>query len=100
LDAYPIFTEKRYPSRHRATIHNTVPAKFMQNIMNFGVVFFPRKVSILMYDGRSLRKIWLKSVTSSNSRLRFAEEGPRNLPIRTHRSLLKSGSQLLRKSER
>jgi len=54
----------------------------------------------MMYDRWSLREIWLQSVSSSISRLRFAEQGPRSLPIRTQCSLLKSGSQLLRKSER
>jgi len=54
----------------------------------------------LMYDRWSLRQIWLQSVSSSISRHRFAEQGPRSLPIRTNCSLLKSGSQLPRKSER
>ena len=40
------------------------------------------------------------SVSSSFSRFRFAEQGPHNLPICTQCSLLKSGSQLSRKSER
>ena len=53
----------------------------------------------LMYDLGSLRKIRLQSVSSSISRLRFAEHGPRSLPKRTQCSLLKSGSQLSRKSE-
>jgi hypothetical protein len=43
---------------------------------------------------------WLQSVSSSISRLRFAEQGPRSLWYRTQCSLLKAGSQLLRKSER
>jgi hypothetical protein len=47
----------------------------------------------------SLREISLQSVSSSISRFRFAEQGPRSLPIHTQRSLLKSGSQLSRKSE-
>ena len=64
------------------------------------VGFFPRKVSILMYDRWSLREIWLQSVSSSISRRRFAEQGPRNLPVCTQFSLLKSGSQLSPKSER
>jgi len=38
--------------------------------------------------------------SSSISRLRFAEQEPCSLPIRTHCSLLQSGSQLSRKSER
>ena len=42
----------------------------------------------------------LTPVSSSILRLRFAEQGPRSLPIRAHCSLLKSGSQLSRKSER
>ena len=54
----------------------------------------------LMYDRWSLREIWLQSVSSSISRLRFPEQGPRSLPIRTHFSWLKSGSQLSRKSKR
>jgi hypothetical protein len=64
------------------------------------VGFFPRKVSTLMYDRWSLREIRLQSVSSSISRLRFAEQWPRSLLYRTQCSLLKSGSQLLRKSER
>ena len=54
----------------------------------------------LMYDRWSLREIWLQSVSFSISRLRFAEHGPRSLPISTQRSVVKSGSQLSRKSER
>jgi len=54
----------------------------------------------LIYDRWSLREIWLQSVPSSISRFHFAEQGPRSLPIRTQRSLLNSGSQLSRKSER
>jgi len=54
----------------------------------------------LMYDRWSLREIWLQSVSCSISRPCFAEQGPRSLPIRTQGSLLKSGSQLSRKSER
>jgi len=54
----------------------------------------------LMYDGWSLREIWFQSVSSSISRLRFAEHGRRSLPIHIQCSLLKSGSQLSRKSER
>ena len=53
-----------------------------------------------MYDRWSLRETWLQSVSSSSiSRLRFAEQGPRSLLICTHCSLLKCGSQLSRKSE-
>jgi hypothetical protein len=44
--------------------------------------------------------IWLQSVSSSISTLRFAEHGPRSLPIRTQCALQKSGSQLSWKSER
>ena len=40
-----------------------------------------------------------QSASPSISRVRFAEHGPRSLSIRTHCSLLKSGSQLSRKSE-
>jgi len=54
----------------------------------------------LMYDRWSLREIWLQSVSSSISRLWFAEQGTRTPPIRTHCSLLKSGSHLSQKSER
>jgi len=54
----------------------------------------------VMYDRWSLHKIWPQSVSSPLSRLRFAEQGPRGLPIRTQCSLLKSGSQLSWKSER
>jgi len=54
----------------------------------------------LMYDRWSLRKIWLQLVSSSISRFLFAEQGPRSLPIRAPCSLLKSGSQMSRKSER
>jgi len=49
----------------------------------------------LMYDRWPMREIWLQSVSSSISRLHFAELGPR---IRTYWSLLKSGSQLLQKA--
>ena len=66
----------------------------------FRLRFFPRKVSILMRDRWSLREIWLQSVYSSISKFRFAEQGPRSLRIRTQCSLVKSGSQLSRKSER
>ena len=54
----------------------------------------------LMCDCWSLHEIWLQSVSSSILRLRFTEHGPRSLQVRTHCSLLKSGSQLSRKSER
>jgi len=53
----------------------------------------------LMYDRWSLHEIWLQSVSSSFARLHFAEQAPRSLPIRTHFSLPKPGSQLSRKSE-
>ena len=66
----------------------------------FRLGFFPHKVSILMYDDWSLHEIWPQSVSSSISRLRFAEHWSRSLPIRTQCSLLKSGSHLLWKSER
>jgi hypothetical protein len=42
-----------------------------------------RKVSTLMYDRWSLCEIRLKSVSSSISKLRFAEQGPRSLLYRT-----------------
>ena len=54
----------------------------------------------LMYNRWSLREIRLQSISSSISRHRFAEQGPRSLPTRTHHSLLKSGSQLSQKSKR
>ena len=71
-------------------------------------IFFPKfpilhlwhELGALMYDRWSLREIWLQSVSASISRLRFADHGPRGLPIRSQRSLLESGSQLSRKSER
>ena len=44
-------------------------------------------------------KWFLQSVSSSVSRLCFAEQGPRSLRICTQCSLLKCGSQLSRKSE-
>jgi hypothetical protein len=47
-----------------------------------------------------LTVIWLQSASSSISRLRFAEYGPRSLPIGTRCSVQKSGSQLSRESER
>jgi len=53
-----------------------------------------------MYDRWSLREICIQLVSSSISTLRFAEQGPRSLPIRKPCSLLKSGSQLSQKSER
>ena len=55
---------------------------------------------VLIYDRWSLREIWLQSGSSSIWRVCFADQGPRSLPKRTHYSLLKSGSQLSRKSER
>jgi len=54
----------------------------------------------LMYDRWSLHEIWLQSVSSSILRPCFAEQGPHSLPICILCSLLKSGSQLSRKSER
>ena len=66
--------------------------------MNFGWVS-SSQIFNLMYYRWSLREIWLQSVSSSISRLRFAEQTPRSLPIRTQCSLLKPGSQLSRKSE-
>jgi len=49
---------------------------------------------VLMYDRWSLREIWVQSVSSSISRLSFAEQGPRSLPICTQCFWMKSGSQL------
>jgi hypothetical protein len=49
--------------------------------------------------GMRPHEIWFQSVSSPISRPRFAEQGPRSLPIRTKCSLLTSGSQLSRKSE-
>ena len=51
-----------------------------------------------MFAGHWAR--WGQSVSPSISRPRFAEQGPRSMPINTNCSLLKSGSQLSRKSER
>jgi len=43
---------------------------------------------VLVYDRWSLWEIWLQSVSSSISRLRFAEQVPRSLAISTQRSLV------------
>ena len=67
---------------------------------NFRYWTWGMRLRRLMCDRWSLREIWLRSVSSSVSRLRFADHGPRSLPICTHCFLLKSGSQLSRKSER
>jgi hypothetical protein len=94
------------PSRKRDTHRDTVLRSTTPSPQTsckalwISVGFSPRKVSILMYVRWSLREIWLQSVSSSISRLRFAEQGPRSLRYRTRCSLLKSGSQLSRKSER
>jgi len=47
---------------------------------------------VLMYVCWSLREMGLQSVSSSISRLLFAEQGPHSLPICTRCSLLKPGS--------
>jgi hypothetical protein len=54
----------------------------------------------LMYDCWPMREILFQSVSSSVSWPRFAEQGPRGLPIHTRCSLKKCGSQVSRKSER
>ena len=97
LDAYPTFTET---DAHRDTVFwsTTLSPQSSCKALWISVGFFPCKVSILMYDRWSLCEIWLQSASSSISRLRFAEQGPHSLPIRT-RSLLQSGSQLSQKSE-
>jgi hypothetical protein len=58
------------------------------------VGFLAHKVSILMCDRWSLREIRLQSVSSSISRFRLAEHGPRSLSICAQRSSLESTSQL------
>jgi len=94
------------PSRkrdaHRDTVlrSTTLSPQTSCKALWISVGVFPRKVSILMYDRWSLREIWLQSLFSSISRLRFAEQGSRSLLIRTQCSSLKSGPQLTRKSER
>jgi hypothetical protein len=61
---------------------------------------FPKFPILHLRHEAARYRSWLQSVSSSISRLRFAEHGPRSLRYRTQCSLLKSGSQLLRKSER
>jgi hypothetical protein len=62
--------------------------------------YFPKFPILHLKHEAALYRAWLQSVSSSISRLRFAEQGPRSLRYRTQCSLLKSGSQLLRKPER
>ena len=95
-----------WPSRkqdaHRDTVlrSTTLSPQTSCKALWISVGFFPRKVSVLMYDRWLLREIWLQSVSSSISRLRFAEKGPHSLRVCTQCSLLKSISQLSWKSER
>jgi hypothetical protein len=92
------------PPQERDAHHDTVlrsttlPPQTSCETLWVSVEFFPHKISILMYDRWSLCKIWHQSVSSSISRLRFAEQGPHSLPIHTQCSLQKSGSQLSWKS--
>jgi hypothetical protein len=60
---------------------------------------FPKFPILHLRYEAALYRAWLQSVSSSISRLSFAEQGQRSLRYRTQCSLLKSGSQLLRKSE-
>jgi hypothetical protein len=61
---------------------------------------FPKFPIVHLRHEAARYRAWLQSVSSSISRFRFAEQGPRSLRYCTQYSLLKSGSQLLRKSER
>jgi hypothetical protein len=60
---------------------------------------FPKFPILHLRHEAARYRAWLQSVSSSISRLRFAESGARSLRYRTQCSLLKSGSHLLRKSE-
>jgi hypothetical protein len=66
----------------------------------FAIHTFPKFRILHLRHEAARYRAWLQSVSSSISGLRFAEQGPRSLRYRTQCSLLKSGSQLLRKSER
>ena len=94
---WPPASQKR--DAHCATVLWSITLSPQISHKALWIVLFPPKVSILMYDHWSLRMIWLQSVSSSISRLRFAEHGPHSLPICAQYSLLKSGSQLSWKSE-
>jgi hypothetical protein len=98
LDAYPTFTETRCPRDtvlRSTTLSPQTSCKALWDLVGF----FPHRVSILMYDRWLLREIWLQSVSSSISRLPFAEQATHSLPIRTNCSLLQFGSKLSWKSE-
>ena len=99
LGCFPDFHGNEMPTVLRST---TLAPQTSCKALWISVGVFPRKVSILMYeyDRWSLREIWLQSLFSSISRLRFAEQVSRSLLIRTQCSSLKSGPQLTRKSER
>ena len=93
-------SQKRDAHRDTMLRSTTLSPQTSCKALWISVGFFPRKVSILIYDHWSLRKIWLQSVSSYISRLHSAEQGSRSLPICTQYSLLKFGSQLSQKSER
>ena len=99
--SWMLTTPSRKRDAHRDTMlwSTTLSLQTSCKALWISVGFFSHKVSILMYDRWPLHKIWLQLVSSSISRLHFAEQGPRSLPICTQRSLLKSGSQLSWKSE-
>jgi hypothetical protein len=101
--------------RHLLNVSEAFPAEwflqFWEQVVWWAHVRTVRRVgkhlpSILFQNfryctwGMRPHEIWFQSVSSSISRLRFAEQGPRSLPLHTYCSLLKFGSQLSRKSER
>jgi hypothetical protein len=61
---------------------------------------FPKFPMLHLRHEAAHYRAWLESVSSSISRLHFAEQRPRSLRYRTQCALLTSGSQLLRKSGR
>jgi hypothetical protein len=94
------YSRKRDAHRDIALQSTTLSPQTSCKALWISVGFFPREISILMYDRWSLREIWFQSVSYSILRLRFAEQGTRSLRIGTQCSLLKSDSQLSQKSER
>ena len=77
-------SRKRDAHRDTVLLSTTLSPQTSCKGLWISVGVFPRKVSILMYDRWSLLEIWLQSLFSSISRLRFAEQGSRSLLIRTH----------------
>jgi len=75
---------------HRDTVlrSTTLSLQTSSKALWISVGFFPRKVSILMYDHWSLSKIWLQSVSSSISWLCFAEQGRDHVACQYAHSIL------------